>query len=104
MHKNNYKRIQSFLFSFLFFSLLFNITAFAQDGEALFKANCTSCHAVKDKVVGPALKGIETRRSEEWLLKWVKNSQAVVKSGDDYAVKIFNDNNKVMMPAQNLKD
>ena len=34
----------------------------AQDGEALFKANCASCHAVKEKLVGPALKGIETRR------------------------------------------
>ena len=43
-----------------------------QDGEALFKANCASCHAVKEKVVGPALKGIETRRPEEWLIKWIK--------------------------------
>ena len=104
MHHKNYKRIKSFLFSFLFFSFLFNTVVFAQDGEALFKANCTSCHAVKDKVVGPALKGIESRRSEEWLIKWIKNSQSLVKAGDEYAVKIFNDNNKVMMPAQNLKD
>jgi len=104
MHNNNYKRIKSFLFSFLLFLFLYNTTVSAQDGEALFKANCTSCHAVKDKVVGPALAGIQNRRSEEWLLKWVKNSQALVKAGDEYAVKIFNDNNKVMMPAQNLKD
>lgn len=78
--------------------------ASVQDGEALFKAQCATCHAVKEKLVGPALKGIETRRSEEWILKWVKNSQAVVKSGDDYAVKIYNENNKTVMPAFNLKD
>src|ERR1044072_8415637 len=102
MHNNNYKRIKAFLFSFLLFSFLFNTAVSAQDGEALFKANCTSCHAVKDKVVGPALAGIQNRRSEEWLIKWIKNSQALVKAGDEYAVKIFNDNNKVMMPAQNL--
>ncbi len=78
--------------------------ASTQDGEALFKANCASCHAVKEKMIGPALKGIETRRSEEWILKWVKNSSAVIKSGDDYAVKLYNDNNKVAMPSFNLKD
>ncbi len=76
----------------------------AQDGEALFKANCASCHAVKEKLVGPALKGIETRRPEDWLIKWIKNSQTLVKAGDDYAVKIYNDYNKVAMPAFNLKD
>ena len=88
------------------FSLaLFSFTAVnAQDGEALFKANCTSCHAVKEKMVGPALKGVSQRRSEEWLIKWIRNSQAVVKSGDEYAVKIFNENNKVAMPSFGLKD
>jgi cytochrome c551/c552 len=104
MHNKNYNRIKLFLFSFLFCSLLFNVAASAQDGEALFKANCTSCHAVKEKVVGPALAGIEKRRPEDWLIKWIKNSQSLVKAGDEYAVKIFNANNKVMMPAQNLKD
>jgi len=104
MHNDYHKRCKSFLFSFLILSLSFLTRISAQDGEALFKANCTSCHAVKDKVVGPALQGIENRRPEEWLLKWVKNSQSVVKSGDEYAVKLFNDFNKVPMPNQNLKD
>lgn len=76
----------------------------AQDGEALFKANCTSCHAVKEKLIGPALMGVETRRPEDWLLKWIKNSTAVIKSGDEYAVKLYNDYNKVAMPSFNLKD
>ena len=104
MHQDYFKGFKSFLFSFLILFLFFVSGISAQDGEALFKANCTSCHAVKEKVIGPALQGIESRRSEEWLLKWVKNSQAVVKSGDEYAVKLFNDYNKVMMPAQSLKD
>src|SRR5947207_922542 len=104
MHNDYHKRCKSFLFSFLILSLCFLTVVSAQDGEALFKANCTSCHAVKDKVVGPALKGVETRHSEEWLLKWVHNSQALVKAGDPEAVKLFADNNKVMMPNQSLKD
>src|SRR4051812_13853457 len=91
------------------FLILFSLSIpathlYAQDGEALFKANCTSCHAINDKVIGPALKNVQTKHSEEWLLKWVKNSQTLVKSGDADAVKLFNDNNKIVMTSFNLKD
>lgn len=68
-------------------------------GDALFKANCTQCHAVNEKVVGPALAGISTRRSIAWLVPWVQNSAKVVASGDEYAVKLFNDNGKQQMPS-----
>jgi mono/diheme cytochrome c family protein len=68
-------------------------------GEALFKNNCAQCHAVNDKVVGPALAGIAKRRPMAWLIPWVKNSSKVVASGDEYAVKLFNDNGKQQMPA-----
>ena len=97
-------RYFAFIISIFFVTLLNGTTANAQDGAALFNANCTSCHAVKEKVIGPALKGIEQRRSEEWLLKWIKNSQSVIKSGDEYAVKLFNENNKTVMTSFNLKD
>ncbi len=97
-------RYFAFLISIFFITLFGANTASAQDGEALFKANCTSCHAVKEKVIGPALAGVETRRTEEWLLKWIKNSQAMVKAGDADAVKLYNDYNKVAMTSFNLKD
>jgi len=59
-------------------------------GDALFKGNCAQCHALNDVVVGPALAGLHNRRSELWLIPWIKNSSKVVASGDEYAVKIFN--------------
>ena len=68
-------------------------------GDALFKNNCAQCHAVNEKVVGPALGGITKRRTIGWLIPWVKNSSKVIASGDDYAVKLFNDNGKQQMPA-----
>ncbi len=68
-------------------------------GEALFKANCAQCHAIDEKVVGPALAGITKRRSISWLVPWVHNSAKVVASGDDYAIKLFNDNGKQQMPS-----
>ena len=77
----------------------------AAAGAALFKQKCTSCHALDRQVVGPALKGISGRRSEEWLIKWVKNSQALIASGDAEAVKVFNEFNKtVMTPFPELSD
>jgi mono/diheme cytochrome c family protein len=69
------------------------------EGDALFKNNCAQCHAVNDKVVGPALAGITMRRSISWLVPWVKNSSKVIASGDEYAVKLFNDYGKQQMPA-----
>jgi mono/diheme cytochrome c family protein len=79
--------------------------SYAQDGEALFNANCKSCHYVTgEKLIGPGLQGIEKRRTRAWLYPWIKNSQAVVKSGDAYAVNIFNEYNKTVMTAQNLSN
>ena len=70
----------------------------AAKGEALFKNNCAQCHAVTDeRVVGPGLKGASGRHDMGWLVKWVKNSQAVIASGDAYAVKIYNEYSKAQM-------
>ncbi len=71
----------------------------AAAGETLFKNNCASCHAVSDEVlVGPGLKGVQQRvPSKDWLYKWIKNSSAVIASGDAYANQIFNKYNKLQM-------
>ncbi len=73
-------------------------------GDALFKGNCTQCHAINDVVVGPALGGISKRRPISWILPWVKNSSKVVASGDDYAVALYNKYNKQQMPSFALSD
>jgi len=62
----------------------------AQDaaaGAAIFKQKCTACHGIEKAVVGPALKGIDTKYDEAWLLKWIKNAPAFIASGDAQAVK-----------------
>jgi len=68
-------------------------------GDALFKANCAQCHAVNEKVVGPALAGITKRRAIGWIIPWVHNSAKVIASGDEYAGKLYNDNGKQQMPS-----
>lgn len=80
----------------------------AQDvanGKSLFESNCTSCHAIQEKTIGPALKNVDQRHDEAWLIKWIRNSTAMIKSGDPAAVKLFNDNNKVAMSTfENFSD
>ena len=71
----------------------------AKEGAALFKANCTSCHKIDKKLVGPALVGMSERHSEEWLVKWIKNSKLMVDSGDPAAIAVYEEYNKSAMPA-----
>ncbi|PJJ47968.1 cytochrome c3 family protein [Hymenobacter chitinivorans] len=73
-------------------------------GAALFTQNCAQCHAINDVVVGPALKDVHKRRPISWLIPWVKNSSKVVASGDEYAVKLFNQYQKQQMPSFQLSD
>jgi cytochrome c551/c552 len=83
--------------------LLMSSPASAQDGEALFKANCTACHKIDKKVVGPALQGARARwaertGSDDAIVAWVKNSQGYMKeSSDAYAKQLFEDYNKSVM-------
>lgn len=92
------------LFGLLSFLVLFGASskgAFAQDGEKLFKSYCAACHSAgSNMLVGPGLAGVEERYDKEWLYKWIKNSQELIKSGDAQAVEVFEKYNKILMPAQ----
>lgn len=75
-----------FLITFIFQSHI-SFAADATKGKDLFKANCGSCHALNSQLVGPALKDVDQRHSNEaWLIKWIRNNQALVASGDAEAI------------------
>jgi len=87
----------NFLLSFCF---ALNLTAQEPDiakGKSLFNANCASCHKLNKKLIGPALKGVSAKYEKEWLYSWIKNSAAMIKSGDERAVAIYEEYNKVAM-------
>ncbi|RDV13130.1 cytochrome C [Pontibacter diazotrophicus] len=74
-------------------------------GDALFKNNCAVCHSAgSDVIVGPGLAGINERRSHDWLIRWIKNSQALIQAGDPEAVAVYNEYNKQAMPSFNFTD
>ena len=72
------------------------------EGQTLFKNNCMQCHAVHEVVVGPALKNVYERREIPWLINFIKNSQKVIASGDEYAVNLYNEYGKAVMPAHDF--
>jgi cytochrome c2 len=70
------KKILLFIASIFVFSI---VNTNAQDGKALFQANCASCHNVFKAVTGPALGGFEERgpwADRNKLYEWVKNPSA----------------------------
>jgi mono/diheme cytochrome c family protein len=64
-----------------------------------FRQNCASCHTIGGgRLVGPDLKGATTRRPREWLVRFLQDPKAVIDSGDVYALKLFEDSRRVLMP------
>ena len=76
-----------------------------QRGEQIYKANCTSCHMMTDKVlIGPGLQGVTDRRNKEWLKKWINSSSDFIASGDADAIALYEEYNKVAMPSYYFED
>jgi len=67
-------------------------------GETLWNANCRTCHRVHQKLIGPAMANVwERAPSMEWIYAFIRNSQRVIASGDEYAVNLYNEYNKTQM-------
>lgn len=50
----------------------------ADEGKAVFLAKCSACHKISKRVVGPALVGVTTRRSPEWIMNMILNPEKMV--------------------------
>ena len=103
--------VMLFVFVASFFSTLQAQDGDPKAGKALFNAKCAACHKLDKDMTGPMLRNVEARLVEEegldreWIYSWVRNSSALIKSGDSYANKVFNKWNKVAMNSfAELKD
>ena len=101
---NLFKSLVSPLALNSFLVLLISLNISAQDvdiakGKSLYNANCASCHKLNKKLIGPALKGVSAKYDKEWLYAWIKNSAAMIKAGDEQAIAIYEEYNKVAMNA-----
>jgi cytochrome c551/c552 len=83
---------------FLLTSIAFGNILQAQDGKALFQANCASCHNPVKVVTGPALKGVSERIPDKKLLhQWIHNNQKVLATGNKYFTDLYSQYNKTPM-------
>jgi cytochrome c2 len=75
------------------------VPAHATDAKKVFNQRCTACHTFgKGVKVGPDLKGVTTRRQRPWLIKFIRGSQGVIKSGDAIATDLFKKFKQQRMP------
>ncbi|MEO8086092.1 MAG: c-type cytochrome [Bacteroidota bacterium] len=58
-------------------------------GQPLYEAKCFACHKLTDeKLVGPGWKGVTERRTPEWIMNFITNTDVMIDS-DLVAQKMF---------------
>jgi len=70
-------------------------------GAEVYKKMCTACHRPEKKFIGPAPKGIMTRRTPEWIMNMILNPEQMVKE-NPLAKNLLIEFNGAPMANQNL--
>ena len=47
-------------------------------GKKVWESKCAACHKFNERIVGPPMAGISTRRSPEWILNMILNTKEMV--------------------------
>lgn len=79
-----------------------SFSSYSQDfdkGKQIFEQNCSSCHKMDGKLVGPPLQDVVENQGREWTQKWIYNSQLLIEQGDAHANEIYNEYNQMAMPS-----
>jgi len=72
-------------------------------GKSVYDLKCVSCHKVTDeKLVGPGWKGVTDRRTPEWIMNFVTNTEEMLDKNQQ--AKNLYEICLVKMPNQNLTD
>lgn len=75
----------------------------AEKGKIIFEAKCVACHRTTDqKIVGPGLKGVTTKRSPAWILNMITNPEEMTKK--DPAAKDLLAEHLTQMTFQDVSD
>ena len=90
-------------------------------GENLFRTRCTVCHTIGEGNIehtigggqlaeadryrgGPDLMHVTHKRDRDWLSRWIVSPEKMLKEKDPIALRLFAENNEVLMPNLRLND
>lgn len=76
-------------------------TEMAAAGETLYKTNCTACHKLDKRFIGPSPVGIMERRSPEWIMNMILDPKLMTEQ-DRCAKDLLIEFNGAAMANQNL--
>jgi nitrite reductase (NO-forming) len=73
-------------------------------GKQAFESKCLACHTIGEgKKLGPDLAGVTRHRSKDWLTRWLKSPETMLKT-DEHAKEMLKEYNNIPMPNQSLSD
>lgn len=75
----------------------------ANEGEAIFKKMCTACHRPNKKFIGPASKGITSKRTPEWIMNMMLNPEEMLRK-DPLAKELLVEFNYTPMIKQDISE
>ena len=74
-------------------------------GVLLFQNRCSACHTIgKGDAVGPDLAGVTTRRTRDWLVRYLRAPEQLLAEQDPIAVALLAQYKDVPMPNLRLND
>jgi mono/diheme cytochrome c family protein len=77
----------------------------AETGQDIFQDLCAPCHTIgKGKLVGPDLAGVTTRREESWLIRQIKEPDALIDEKDPIVMQLLQEADDVPMASLDLGD
>jgi nitrite reductase (NO-forming) len=73
-------------------------------GKLAFESKCLACHSIgQGKKLGPDLAGVTKHRDAQWLTRWLKDPEQMLKT-DAHAKAMLKEYNNIPMPNQSLTD
>ncbi len=72
-----------------------------EEGKAIFRQNCTTCHLMQANAAGPALQGVLTRWDGDSaaMRAYIRNPSASIEAKEPHALKAWEKYKPTVMPA-----
>lgn len=76
--------------------------AMVKGGTDIFETKCSACHKLDERYVGPALRGVTQRRTPEYIMNMVLDTETMIENDD--TVKCLLQTFLMKMPNQSVDE